>query len=38
MKNKKVIYRYNNGDVYTGELENGKRNGKGIMKYRNNEI
>ncbi len=28
---------YDNGDCYEGEMIDGKRNGKGACKYRNNE-
>ena len=31
------IYNYVNGESYEGELEDGKRHGKGKLKFRNND-
>jgi hypothetical protein len=38
LKNIKGIMKYNNGDVYLGNLKDGKKNGKGVMIYTNGEI
>uniref|UniRef100_A0A6C0AF75 Uncharacterized protein n=1 Tax=viral metagenome TaxID=1070528 RepID=A0A6C0AF75_9ZZZZ len=30
--------KYKNGYVYEGEFKNGRRNGRGIMKYKNGYV
>ena len=37
-KKEKGIIKYENGDYYEGEKQNGKRQGKGIEYYENGEI
>ena len=36
--NGKIIYIYKNGDIYDGYFKEGKREGKGLYKYKDNKI